>query len=185
MDSGPRKRASGMISDWPGSVSGCEHGPATAQPVACRNRTLLRTPPRCDVPTTEVANHLGRRGNQLTHKLQTLRCHLHAQLGHSRDVAAGPIETGDQARSHWIAGGGEGNRDCRGRGLGRRPGRCICNDHRHLSTNQLRRHRWQTIILAHRPAIFDRHVLTLDIACFLQATVKGPTYGVTQLAMQR
>ena len=46
---------------------------------------------------------------------------------------------------------------------------CRRDDHGHLATNQIGRQRWQPIVLALRPAIFDRHVLALDIAGFVQA----------------
>ena len=48
-------------------------------------------------------------------------------------------------------------------------GTVACGNHGHLTTNQIGRQRRQSIVLALRPAILDRHVLTLDIAGFLQA----------------
>ena len=58
----------------------------------------------------------------------------------------------------------------RGRCLGRdRRRRGARDDHRHLTANQFGRQRWQPIISAVRPAVFDRHVLTFDIPDFVQA----------------
>ena len=42
------------------------------------------------------------------------------------------------------------------------------NDHRDPTANQFGRDRRQSIILAFRPAVFDRHVLALDITGFFQ-----------------
>ena len=56
------------------------------------------------------------------------------------------------------------------------PGR-IGDDHGHLTTNQLSRHRRHSVVLPLRPAIFDRHVLALDIAGFLQALTERGHHG--------
>jgi len=42
----------------------------------------------------------------------------------------------------------------------------------HRVTNKLRRHCWQPIVLAERPAVFDRHVLALDKTVFAEASAK-------------
>ena len=49
------------------------------------------------------------------------------------------------------------------------PNGVSADDHGHLPANQVGRQRRQTVGLILRPAIFDRDVLALDIACFLQA----------------
>jgi hypothetical protein len=65
--------------------------------------------------------------------------------------------------------------DRRGRRLGRqrRNGTSRRNDQGHLSVNQFGCQRRQPIHLILGPAVFDRHVLALDIAGVLQATVKS------------
>src|SRR5262249_19012141 len=73
---------------------------------------------------------------------------------------------------HRIAGGGEDNGKRRNRRFYRLDSRAIGDDHRHLTTNQLSRQRRHSVVLPARPAILNRHVLTLDIACFLQALTK-------------
>src|SRR5262249_41404458 len=98
--------------------------------------------------------------------------YLHVQLGHARDVAAWPIEASDETELHRIAGGGEDNGNRRNRGFYRLHSRAIGDDHCHLTTNQLSRQRRHSVVLPARPAILDRYVLTLDIACFLQALTK-------------
>ena len=40
------------------------------------------------------------------------------------------------------------------------------HDDRHLTTNQIGRECWQSIILTLRPAIFDRDILALDNSPF-------------------
>src|SRR5262245_46457082 len=45
----------------------------------------------------------------------------------------------------------------------------IGNDHRHLTTNQLKRDHRHAIVLPLRPAVLDRHVLALEVAGLLQA----------------
>jgi hypothetical protein len=43
-----------------------------------------------------------------------------------------------------------------------------CSNHGHLTTNQIGRQRRHSIVLAFRPAVFDRGISTLDIAGFAQ-----------------
>jgi hypothetical protein len=62
--------------------------------------------------------------------------------------------------------GGEGRRGVSGRG-----------DHRDLAANEIGRELWQSIILTLGPAVFDRHVLALDIADLLQALTKIRALG--------
>ena len=57
-------------------------------------------------------------------------------------------------------------------GRQRRRGRG-CGNHRHLTTNKIARHRRQAIILAVRPAVFDRNILAINEACFGKALEKG------------
>src|SRR5262249_6135309 len=71
---------------------------------------------------------------------------------------------------HRISGNVEHNWNRCGRSLSRDCSRNgACDDHRHLTTHQLRRHLWQSIVLALGPAVFDRHIAPLHIAGFGQA----------------
>ena len=54
----------------------------------------------------------------------------------------------------------------------RRSGAADRDDHGDLSANQIGRQRRQPIDLILGPAVFDRHVLALDIAGLLQALAK-------------
>jgi hypothetical protein len=51
----------------------------------------------------------------------------------------------------------------------RRAGR---DDYRHLTANQIGRQRWQAIVSALRPAVFDRDILVFDIAALSQALLE-------------
>ena len=51
--------------------------------------------------------------------------------------------------------------------------------HAHLALNQISRQRRQPIVLAARPAVFDRHVLAFDKSGFVQALAK-PVYDVPE-----
>src|SRR5262249_45019019 len=62
------------------------------------------------------------------------------------------------------------DRDRRGRRFcSERCGRAICDDHAHPAADQIGRQLRQPIITAFRPAVFDRHILTLDVAFFTEA----------------
>ena len=60
------------------------------------------------------------------------------------------------------------------RQCGRSSGR---GNHGHLTMNQIGHHRRQSIILALRPAVFDQHVLTFDIARPLKALTERSHHG--------
>ena len=46
------------------------------------------------------------------------------------------------------------------------------DDHRYLTANQLRRQPWQSVGLTLRPAVFDGHIPSLNVASLTQAPVK-------------
>src|SRR6516165_3813563 len=87
-------------------------------------------------------------------------------------VATGSIKARCEPLLYWIAANREDNRNAgsrRFRGQRRRftAGRC---NYVYRSPHEIRRHLWQSIILATREAIFDGHVLALDVAVFRQAS---------------
>jgi hypothetical protein len=59
-------------------------------------------------------------------------------------------------------------------GRSERPRRGGRGYHGHLATNQIGGQRRQSIVVSLRPAVFDRHVPTLDIAGFACAAAKSP-----------
>src|SRR5262245_56468817 len=96
------------------------------------------------------------------------------QKGHARDVAAWLVEAGDEAELDRVAAAHEDDRYGRRRRLGRNArwgvGR---GDHRHLPVYQISHEIRQSIVLVFRPAILDRHTLTLDVAAFAHALPEG------------
>src|SRR5262249_9340488 len=72
------------------------------------------------------------------------------------------------------AGCHKDDRYSRGRGLRSKcRGRARdCVNHGHLAANEIRQQHWKSIVLILRPAVFDSHVLALDIAGFAQATTE-------------
>src|SRR6516164_11103033 len=88
-----------------------------------------------------------------------------------RQIAARPIEARNKPELHGVRGDAEDDRDRRRCRLG-----CECrsgtsgrNDYRYLPANQFGRQLRQPVVLLICPAIFDRHVLALDIAGVLEA----------------
>src|SRR5215471_1188265 len=86
------------------------------------------------------------------------------------DIAAWPVETGDEAELNRVAAACEDDRDRRGRRLGYdcRPG-VMRSDHRHLTAYQIGCEVGQSVGLVLRPAILDHDILALDVAGFTNA----------------
>src|SRR5262245_280422 len=86
------------------------------------------------------------------------------------DIASRAVEARDKVVRDWVAAGYEDNWYRRGCGLG-----CNCrrgvvrSDHCHVTAYQIGCEVGQSIVLLLRPAVFDRHVLALDIASFADA----------------
>src|SRR6516165_7723697 len=115
--------------------------------------------------------HTNGPGHELMQKLQPLCRQLNYEKIDSCQVAAWPRETGNKTQFDRVLAGDENDRDGRGCCLGRQY-RVVAahrGDHGDLSPHQFRRQPGQPIDLIVGPAILDRYVLTLDIACFLQA----------------
>ena len=109
--------------------------------------------------------HDALRGDQLVQQLQPLRRYLLVYLSHARDVAARMVKVGDEAELDRIGTRFKDYRNGRGRRLSRK--RCRgsgCGNHGHLTMKQIGRQRWQPIVLAICPAVFDRHVLTIHVS---------------------
>src|SRR5215831_2015591 len=95
---------------------------------------------------------------------------LRRNEGDTGDVAARPVETGDEAELNRVAAGYEDDRDRRSRRLGYNcRGDIMRSDHRYLPAYQIGREVGQSVVLVLRPAILDRHILTLDVAGFTNA----------------
>src|SRR5262249_58109250 len=107
-------------------------------------------------------------------QLEALWSYLSVQIGHTGEIAAGPIEAIDKSDLDGIDRHPENDRNGCCRRLCRQGGRraASCDDHTHMTVGELRRKCRQSIVLALRPPILDRDILTLDIACFFQALAK-------------
>ena len=105
---------------------------------------------------------------------QPLCHHLGGEEIDSGRVAAGPGEAGDQTELDRVLGDAEGNRNGRGRRLGREC-RCRAPRHRdeaHLPANQIGHQGRKPIELVVGRAGVDRHVLALDVADFGEAAAE-------------
>src|SRR5262249_23986424 len=117
----------------------------------------------------EQANDVCRR-YQLVHQFQPLRPYLRVQRRYAPDVAARSGEARDKAKSDRLGRYLEYDRTRRGRCLARQCRRSATRrgNHGYLTTDEIGRQWPQSIVLAVRPAIFDRHVAAFDIAGFAQ-----------------
>jgi Phage integrase family len=80
----------------------------------------------------------GRGRDQLVQQLQLLRRDLDARVGHAREVAAGPIQAGDEAKRNRVEPDLEDNRcSCGCRFGGKRRGGAGSSNHGQLTTDQL------------------------------------------------
>ena len=97
------------------------------------------------------------------------------QKAHTGDIATGPIETRDEAEFDWIAADHEYDRDSSGRCRGclRRGGAASHGDHRCLTAKEFGYQCRHLIVLTLGPAIFDFHVLAIDISALREPFEKG------------
>ena len=128
-----------------------------------------------DTRSLRIDEHCCQRGsrNKFAQEPQSLRPQLRGEHVHPGDVAARPVEAGDQTKCDRVTAAGKDNRNLCGRRLGGNRGSTPrCDDHVHLPTNQISRERRQSIILTLGPAVFDRHVAALDVAHFTQTVAE-------------
>src|SRR5215510_9618887 len=85
------------------------------------------------------------------------------------NVAARPVETGDEAELNRVAAACVDDRDRRSRRLGYDCRGGVSSDHRHLTAYQIGCEVGQSVGLILRPAILDRHILALDEGGFTKA----------------
>ena len=139
-------------------------------PIACAAAcTSLRSASVVGSVRVHEHGNCCRLGHELAQQLQPLRAQHAGEKAHARDVAARPVEAGDQALLDRVAPAREDDRHRRGCGLGRERRNGVPDDHGHRPANQIGHQSRQPIGLILRRAEFDRDVLALDEACFLQA----------------
>src|SRR5262245_8508183 len=91
------------------------------------------------------------------------------------------MQAGDESKLDRVQSDVEDDWDRGGRRLGRQSsgGTGRHSNNSHLTTNQLGRQRWKSIVSTLRPAIFNRYVPAFDITGFMQASMEGgQTEGV-------
>jgi hypothetical protein len=118
--------------------------------------------------------HTSHAGHQLTQEFQPLCHQLTTENIDTRRVAARSGEGGDKAELNRVFVDAEDDgyrRSCR-LGRQRRRGTYGRGNHGDLSASQFERERRQLIIETLRRAIFDRHVLALNIAGVFEALTK-------------
>jgi len=113
-------------------------------------------------------------GHQLTQESQPLCHHFSGEKIDPRRIAAWPGEAGDKTKFDRVFGDAERNRNGLGRSFGREcrsraPGH---RDHAHLTTDQIGGQLRHPIEVAFTPAIFERHVLALDVSGFRETPAK-------------
>ena len=109
----------------------------------------------------------------LAQEFQPLRRQLRGEKIDTRQIATRPSEAGDKTEPDRVFGHHENDGDRRRRlGCGHRRGRSTRHDHGDASADQVGCQHRQSIDLIVGPAVFDRHVLALDIADVLQALAK-------------
>src|SRR6516162_9257734 len=114
------------------------------------------------------------RGKQLLHQLEALGPKQRGVQPKSGDVAAGLIEAGDEAELDRITAAGEHDRYRRGRRFGRRYRRIttLRHDECHMTAHEVCRQCGKPVVIAFCPAVFDRDILALGGAGFLQTFVE-------------
>jgi hypothetical protein len=120
--------------------------------------------------TDKICDRLRLR-DQLAQQIESLSFKVSGGVDHACNVAARPVEAVDEPKFDWIAAKHENNRGrgcdtlrCyRGYGAARR------NDHFSLAAEEIVNHWGNSRRLPICPAPINRHILSLDIACGLQA----------------
>ena len=103
--------------------------------------------------------------------------HLYVQIGYARQVAAGSVQAGDKPYLDRVTPYRKDDRNGCSSCFGRfcRRSTAARRNHVYPTMNQFGCKRRQSIILAFRPAIFDRYILALYISCPL--SVPGETHS--------
>ena len=119
-------------------------------------------------------------GDKLADELQSLAAERAVELGHSRRVAARLVEARDHAELDRIGAHHEHDGNRRGGGFGReRRRQRACEDDRGPAAHEFDRLPRQAIVVALRPAVFDRDVCAVDISRVTQGLAqRGQTRRV-------
>src|ERR1700687_2221062 len=96
------------------------------------------------------------------------------QRSHAGEITFWPVQASDESKLDRVASYPEDDRNRRSRRLccqcrGSTAGRC---NHVHPTTNQIGSECRQSIVVALSPAVFDRHILAVDVPSFAKALVE-------------
>src|SRR5262245_25565280 len=117
-------------------------------------------------------SYLARCGEQLVQPLQSFPTQLRVQGGHPCEVAARSVEAGNETDLNRIGAGDEDNGNGARYSLRSYRRLAVRGNNGDLPASQIGCQCWQTIVVTFGPAVFDRHVPTIDIAVFSQALPK-------------
>src|SRR5262249_33243739 len=112
--------------------------------------------------------------NGLREQFQTLADEVRAEVGHPREMAAGPRKAGDEPEPNRIGNKREDNGDCPGRLFGGQSGACAWGqDDINLERNQFGRKSGEPVELPLGISEFDHEVAALDVTEVTQSLTEG------------
>ena len=118
-------------------------------------------------------------GMSLRNSSKSLRHQSFGNEDNASNVSTRPVKACDEAVPDRIASCGEDDWDCRGDRLCAERRKRVAEDHSRWPVDQIGRQGRQPSVLIFRPAQFDRDVLTVDEARFVETlTQGGDVFGV-------
>jgi hypothetical protein len=121
----------------------------------------------CGIDQHGNANGLG---HQIVQECYPLGGDFQVEKINAGRVPARPGQAGDETHLDWIFAYSEDDRGCRGRSSGCKCSKVAggCGDDSHATTHEVSHEHWQAIELTLEPMVLHRHVLTLDVAHFVE-----------------
>jgi len=118
-------------------------------------------------------------GHQVMQEPQPLGRNLRVKKIDAGQVAARPGETGDKTKPNRVFTDTEDNGNRCGRSFGRERTRRVGGrgDHGRSPADQIGHQRRQATVLTLQPVVFDRHVLSFDVAGFVEALAERGRTG--------
>src|ERR1700730_16345534 len=96
-----------------------------------------------------------------------------SQPAYPCEVTAGSVEAGDETEIHRVAPAEKNHRNCSGDRFCRDGlGATGCDDHVHMTANQISYEPCQSIGSTFRPAVFERNILMISISRFAHAALE-------------
>jgi hypothetical protein len=112
-------------------------------------------------------------GDYFMQQFESLRRDFRIQGRYAGNIAAGPVEAGNETGRHRVYPGVEDNRNGRGRRLGcKRRGYVGDSDYGDLSLNQVRSQQRKSVMVVFPPPVFNRYIPAFDKPGLVQALMK-------------